>query len=173
MDCSLPGSSVHAIPQARILEWVAMPSSRGIFLTQGLNPRLLCLLHWQVGSLPLAPLGMSKFKLRISTSAVVEIKWINVLKNIYIRVWHTGHPQYILISLHNPLALPFLFPILYGEACPLQRKGKWCFWTVVLEKTLESPLDSEEIQPVRPKGDQSWVHWKDWCWSWNSSTLAT
>ena len=32
----------------------------------------------------------------------------------------------------------------------------WCFWTVVLEKTLESPLDCEEIQPVHPKGDQSW-----------------
>ena len=33
----------------------------------------------------------------------------------------------------------------------------WCFWTVVLEKTLESPLDSKEIQSVHPKGDQSWV----------------
>ena len=33
----------------------------------------------------------------------------------------------------------------------------WCFWTVVLEKTLESPLDLKEIQPVHPKGDQSWV----------------
>ena len=33
----------------------------------------------------------------------------------------------------------------------------WCFWTVVLEKTLESTLDSNEIQPVHPKGDQSWV----------------
>ena len=33
----------------------------------------------------------------------------------------------------------------------------WCFWTVVLEKTLESPLDCKEIQPVQPKGDQSWV----------------
>ena len=32
-----------------------------------------------------------------------------------------------------------------------------CFLTVVLEKTFESPLDSKEIQPVRPKGDQSWV----------------
>ena len=65
----------------------------------------------------------------------------------------------------------------------------WCFWTVVLEKTLESPLDCKEIQPVRSKGDQSWVffgrndalegmmaspsatsweeltHWKRlWCW---------
>ena len=33
----------------------------------------------------------------------------------------------------------------------------WCFWTVVLEKILESPLDCREIQPVHPKGDQSWV----------------
>ena len=64
----------------------------------------------------------------------------------------------------------------------------WCFWIVVLEKTLESPLDCREIQPVHPKGEQSWVftvrtdveaetpntlatsrkeltHWKRlWCW---------
>ena len=33
----------------------------------------------------------------------------------------------------------------------------WCFWTVVLEKTLESPLDCKEIQPVHPKGNQSWT----------------
>ena len=33
----------------------------------------------------------------------------------------------------------------------------WCFWTLVLEKTLESPLDCKEIQPVHPKGDESWV----------------
>ena len=63
----------------------------------------------------------------------------------------------------------------------------WCFWTVVLEKTLEIPLDCKEIQPVHSKGDQSWVFFgrndakaetpglwppqvkswligKDWCW---------
>ena len=34
---------------------------------------------------------------------------------------------------------------------------KWCFWTVVLEKTLESPLDNKEIQQVHPKGNQSWI----------------
>ena len=33
----------------------------------------------------------------------------------------------------------------------------WCFWTVVLEKTLESPLDSKEIKPVNSKGNQSWI----------------
>ena len=71
----------------------------------------------------------------------------------------------------------------------------WCFWTVVLKKTVESLLDCKEIQPVHSKGDQSWwaavygvaqswtqlkwlsssssIHWKDWCWSWSSNTLAT
>ena len=33
----------------------------------------------------------------------------------------------------------------------------WCFWAVVLKKNLESPLDSKEIQPVNPKGNQSWI----------------
>ena len=33
----------------------------------------------------------------------------------------------------------------------------WCFWTVMLEKTLDCPMDCKEIQPVHPKGDQSWV----------------
>ena len=35
--------------------------------------------------------------------------------------------------------------------------NNWCFWTVVLGKTLESPLDCKEIQPVNPKGNQSWI----------------
>ena len=65
----------------------------------------------------------------------------------------------------------------------------WCFWTVVLEKTLESPLESREIQPVHPQGNQSWIfigrtdveaetpilwppdakNWhlkRPWCWKW-------
>ena len=49
----------------------------------------------------------------------------------------------------------------------------WCFWTVVLEKTLESSLNCKEIK-LNPKGNQPWIiHWKDWCWSWSSNTLAT
>ena len=55
--CGMPGPSVHRILQnsTRILVWVAMPSSRVIFLTQGSNLPLLHLLLWQAGSLPLAP----------------------------------------------------------------------------------------------------------------------
>ena len=56
VDYSLPGSSVHGIFQARILEWVAIPFSRGSFghRDQGSNP---CLLHWQVNSLAWIHLG--------------------------------------------------------------------------------------------------------------------
>ena len=44
----------------------------------------------------------------------------------------------------------------------------------MLEKTLESPLDCKEIKPVHPKRNQVLnIHWKDWCWSLNSNTLAT
>ena len=46
MDCSSPGCSVHGIFQARILEGVSISFSWGIFLTQGSNPYLLCLLLW-------------------------------------------------------------------------------------------------------------------------------
>ena len=42
----------------------------------------------------------------------------------------------------------------YKESWALKN---WCFWTMVLEKTLESPLDCKEIQPVHPKGNQSWI----------------
>ena len=54
MDYSPPGSSVHEILQARILEWAAIFFPQGIFLTQGLKPRLL---NWQADSLPLSQQG--------------------------------------------------------------------------------------------------------------------
>ena len=44
---------------------------------------------------------------------------------------------------------------------------------MVLEKTLESPLDSKEIKPVNPKGESTLnIPWKDWCWRWNSNSLV-
>ena len=48
----------------------------------------------------------------------------------------------------------WMWELDYKESWALKN---WCFWTVVLEKTLESPLDCKEIQPVHPKGDQSWI----------------
>ena len=70
MDCSPPGSSVHEILQARILEWVAIPISRGSSQPRD-NLNLLGLPHWQVGSLPLAP---PRKPIRCSTSFLREHK---------------------------------------------------------------------------------------------------
>ena len=91
------------------------------------------------------------------------------------------------------LVKAMVFPVVMYEMWELDCEENWapknwCFWTVVLQKTLESPLDCKEIQPVHSKGDQSWVffgrndakttvlwplatsckeltHWKrPWCW---------
>ena len=48
----------------------------------------------------------------------------------------------------------WMWELDYKESWALKN---WCFWTVVLEKTLESPLDCKDVQPVHPKGGQSWV----------------
>ena len=67
----------------------------------------------------------------------------------------------ITLSRKVRLVKAMAFPVvMYG--CELDYKESWawknwCFWTVVLEKALESPLDCKEIQPVHPKGDQSWI----------------
>ena len=52
-----------------------------------------------------------------------------------------------------------VFPVvMYGcESWTVKKAEHWCFWTVVLEKTFESPLDCKEIQPVYAKGNRSWV----------------
>ena len=55
MDCNLPSSSVHGILQARILEWVATPSSRGSSQPRDGTHVSYVFLHWQAGSLPLVP----------------------------------------------------------------------------------------------------------------------
>ena len=65
------------------------------------------------------------------------------------------------------LVKAMVFPlVMYGCKSWTIKKAEhknWCFWTVVLEKTLESPLDCRKIQPVHPKGNQSWIFvgWSD------------
>ena len=88
---------VHGILQVRILEWVDVSFSRGIFPTQGLNPGL------------------------------------QHCKQILYQLSHQGSPKEEGWVTKN-----------------------WCFQTVVLEKTLESPLDSKEIKPVNTRGNQPW-----------------
>ena len=70
----------------------------------------------------------------------------------------------ITLSTKVHLVKAIVFPvIMYGceswtvKKAERWRAQNWCFWTVVLEKTLESPLDCKETQSVHPKGDQSWA----------------
>ena len=83
--------------------------------------------------------------------------------------WKKSYDQPSSILKRRDIALPtkvhlvkaMVFPvIIYGCESWTIKKAKqknWCFWTVVLEKTLESPLDCKEIQLVHPKGNQSWI----------------
>ena len=80
MDCSPPGSTVHGISQAKILEWIAISSPWGIFLTQVSNACLLCLLYWQVDSLPLCHLGSPKFELCYQKIEYYNMLWIQSLR---------------------------------------------------------------------------------------------
>ena len=59
------------------------------------------------------------------------------------------HPKLWFSSSHV-----WMWELDYKESWALKN---WCFWTVLLKKTLESPLDCKEIQPVHPKGNQSWI----------------
>ena len=67
----------------------------------------------------------------------------------------------ITLSTKFCLVKAMVFPVvMYGCESWTVKKAEpknWCFWTVLLEKTLESLLDCTEIQPVHPKGNQSWV----------------
>ena len=78
INCSPLGSSVYGIIRARVLEWVAISSSRGSSSTQGLNPCLLWLLHWQVNSLPLSHLGNPAVDVR--SKNLIEGFWRQKMK---------------------------------------------------------------------------------------------
>ena len=64
------------------------------------------------------------------------------------------HKIQLKIGIHLNTCLLIMWELDYEESWVPKN---WCFWTVVLEKILESPLDCKEIQPVHPKGNQSWM----------------
>ena len=110
MDCSLPGSSVHGISQARILEWVAMLSSRrSSWAKDRTCVCLLCLFHLQVDSLPLALPG------KPSTFLKCHRKERN--KYLFIEAcWHQALHEDTLYSStlwhFCPMESVFIFPVL-------------------------------------------------------------
>ena len=87
MDSSPPGSSVHSILQARLLEWVAMPSSRGIFLTQGIKPVSL-----------VSPALAGRF-------FTTTVTWEAQILYIHTRFWSTHRTKKIQRVLHKGFAV--------------------------------------------------------------------
>ena len=180
MDCSLSGSSVHGILQARILEWVAISFSSGIFGTQGLNLGLphcrqtLYILNHQGSpkwkSVPFKLrfyfLGLQitkdddwsheiKIHLLFGSKAMTHLD--SVLKSREISVLTEVH----IIKYSFPSSKPW-FSCSHIWLWELGHKEGWvpkngCFWIVVLAKTLESPLDRKEIKPINPKANQPWT----------------
>ena len=100
----------------------------------------------------------------VRESSVVWQALPGVSQSMQFRV--TWKSRDITLPTKVHLVKAMVFPVvMYG--CESDYKESWvpknwCFWTVVLEKTLESPLNFKVIQPVNPKGNQSWnIHWKD------------
>ena len=138
MNCSWPGYSVHEILQARILEWDAMTSSRGSFQCRG--------------------------QTHISFNSCITGRFFTVepqgkpMTNLY-SILKSRDITLRQRSLESKLCF---FPSSHVWMWELDCKEgwvakNWCFQTVVLEKTLENPLNSKEIKPANAKGNQYWL----------------
>ena len=132
---SWPSNTLDGVFKARILKWFAVPFSSG--------PRFVRTLHHDPSI--------------FGGSATAWLSFIELDKAVVHMIRPRHHfankgpssQVYGFSSSHV-----WMWELDYKESWELKN---WCFWTVVLEKTLESPLDCKEIQPIHPKGDQSWI----------------
>ena len=139
MDCSLPGSEEPLSP------WNFPGKSTGVgchFLLQGIFPT-------QGSNWGLPHCRQMLYHLSHQGS-LGDQPWQHIKK------------QRHYLTNTGPHSQSYGFSYSHVEMWELNHKEiwaprNWCFWTVVLEKTLENPLDSKEIQPVHPKGNQSWI----------------
>ena len=84
---------------------------------------------------------------------IVSIDIAKMQYLFFLKAMNKVELEYFLIYL-NYIIFLWMWELNYKESWVSKN---WCFWTMVLEKTFESSLDCEEIQPVHPKGNQSWV----------------
>ena len=162
--CDPMNYTVHGILQTRILEWVAFPFSR-----RSSKPR---------DQTQVSPIAC-RFYLSHQGSPIIKYAWCllfgrKAMTNLNIILENRHY-----FASKSPSSQSFGFSSSHVCMWELDCEetwvpNNWCFRTVVLEKILESPLDCKEIQPVNPKRKSVLnIHWKDWCWNWNSNILAT
>ena len=149
------GSSVHGILPARILEWVAISYLRRCSWSRDWTQVSCVSLHWQSDSLPLSHLGSHK---PYASLVAQRLKRLPAMRETWVQSLGWEDPLEKEMATHSSI-LAWIIP-----------------WT-------EEPggLQSMGSQRVRHNWATSLslprsvlgVHWRDWCWSWNSSTLAT
>ena len=87
--------------------------------------------------------------------------------------WHIKKQRHQFAD-KGPYSQSYAFSSIHVQMWKMDHKEgwelkNWCFWSAVLEMTLESPLDCKVIKPVNPKKKSTLnIHWKDWCWSWSA-----
>ena len=146
-DCSPPDSSVHGTFQARILEWVAISYSRRSSWPRYWTfiPCISCIgrqiLYPEPAGKPLGDGNVLLFNLGVGYKVCLLhiIALLLIIFCTFLCICSCGHIWMWELDCEEGWA-----------------PKNWCVWTVVLEKTLESPLDSKEIQPVHSEGDQPW-----------------
>ena len=126
MDCSPLGSSVLGILQARILEWVAVSFSRGPSPPRDRTPSLLCLQHWLVSSLPLAPLGKPQLCswltavvfLNLSLAQLYHLKnWRGINTHLEICASTCFLDQYLVLQTRLVVIVSFVVAVLVAQLC--------------------------------------------------------
>ena len=94
-------------------------------------------------------------------TAAMKLKDAYSLEGKLWPTWTTLKSRDITLSTKGPSGQGYGFSNSQVWMWELDKESwalkNWCFWTMVLDKTLESPLDSKEIQPVHPKGNQPWI----------------
>ena len=117
------------------------------FMTKG---KSIALTRWTFVSKVMSPLLKMLFRLDIAfllRSKRLLISWLQSLSTVILE--HTYNQSYGFSSSHVEI-----WELYHKEGWVLKN---WCFRTVVLGKTLESPLDCKEIKPASPKGNQPWI----------------
>ena len=113
---------------------------------------------WQIDGETVADFIFGGFNITEDSDCSHEIKRRKVMTNLDSIL----KSRDITLSTKVHLVKAMVFPVvMYGCESWIHKESwapkNWCFWTVVLEKTLENLLDCKEIQPVDPKGNQSWA----------------
>ena len=150
MDCSMPGllsiTNSQSLPKLMSFESV-MPSNHLILCCPLLFP-LSIFLSIRVFSNKSALCSLTTFLFCFFVFLLYYFLYILLQRHYFVN--------------KGPSSQGYGFPSGHAQMWELDYKESWApknwwFWTMVLEKTLESPLDCKEIQPVHPKGDQSWI----------------